>query len=721
MNTLGSDGGPHNHSFVFKRLIEQGSTEAVPFRTDYRNPRDPHNATLLAGNRQKGAKRMSGDRGTHYAVVVVHGVGETEPGLALNTLCDTLGQHGVEVDAHSELHRFSASIPNSDRTDSFPAFARRARFANGNTAKFSELYWADLTRVAPGRFNAFAAIFRIVFEAHHLVDAMLAGKQGLPIGVLRWVAVAMAMIIRGPIAGLNICIFVVGLASLFLIDNQAVATWWQTPEALVLGPLALVLCSSVAVFAWSIRRRDAEWADVFGWTALASAIAGTAFLVVDKKIFAALIPVEKGHEHVRIVAGMLDAIYKALDGLWIVWGGLFMASVAIVLLLVVTTPWWRDTERRLARAAAAVGLTVLQAVLWVLLIAALALPLLDRASLLKLPYGDVERIKWVFAATVVGVLIVFLVGLATHVVRYALARQKLFSANAAARSMPRLLFGAGLLVVLIGSTIINLIGTLALTGRLTLPPQLQSILQALQGMAVEHGKILGVGIAVAGVITGWLISSSSSVGIHIARDLIDHQYSPRLGLLHLFTNSLFASDVDKPRRARIQRRLNAVMVGLVLKERFDKLLFVVHSQGSVIMFDCLAKHSPSDIGKIGVVSFGSPLSYLYQRYFLEYEDLERTVQRLRPMPLSWINLHRIDDYIGTEINGGTLIVNERMGPGGHTNYWIEPRLCKEITGTIVGDRPPTAVTVAAETPGQLCRAIGRDRPKGRRCQSLAKH
>jgi hypothetical protein len=47
---------------------------------------------------------------------------------------------------------------------------------------------------------------------------------------------------------------------------------------------------------------------------------------------------------------------------------------------------------------------------------------------------------------------------------------------------------------------------------------------------------------------------------------------------------------------------------------------------------------------------------------------------------SWVNIFRIDDYIGTTVAPGktSRVVNRPIGAGGHTDYWREDDLAKAI-------------------------------------------
>jgi hypothetical protein len=80
---------------------------------------------------------------------------------------------------------------------------------------------------------------------------------------------------------------------------------------------------------------------------------------------------------------------------------------------------------------------------------------------------------------------------------------------------------------------------------------------------------------------------------------------------------------------------------------------------------------------------GSPITYLYQHYFphrypplfvdgqLNPEwgsQLNRTVRE-------WINIYRIDDFVGTRVTGGPDFPRNAwpIGTGGHTGYWKDEK------------------------------------------------
>ena len=92
--------------------------------------------------------------------------------------------------------------------------------------------------------------------------------------------------------------------------------------------------------------------------------------------------------------------------------------------------------------------------------------------------------------------------------------------------------------------------------------------------------------------------------------------------------------------------------------------------------------------KPDVITFGSPLGHLYQYYFREYAGLGSSLEQLSTCTGRWINLYRIDDWIGVWVGdiGGKSVENFAMRPGGHVDYWKEKTLAKAIL-QIVTEEP----------------------------------
>jgi hypothetical protein len=185
--------------------------------------------------------------------------------------------------------------------------------------------------------------------------------------------------------------------------------------------------------------------------------------------------------------------------------------------------------------------------------------------------------------------------------------------------------------------------------------------------------------------------------IHITRDLIDYQYSSR----RLIHGRLVSK---KPRRERLSERINTLVRDVICKDPpFDDLIFVAHSQGSVMVYDFLLQESKECQellrARPHLITFGSPLGHLYQFYFKEYAELSQGIAQLRPRLASWTNFYRVDDYVGRSIEEGEGFVRNIVMPaGGHMDYWREPQLSEvllERIRTPGGGAQPASQTAPA--------------------------
>ena len=201
-------------------------------------------------------------------------------------------------------------------------------------------------------------------------------------------------------------------------------------------------------------------------------------------------------------------------------------------------------------------------------------------------------------------------------------------------------------------------------------------------------------------ILAYFLRASRGV-LHIARDVVDHQYTPRLSFARWMLPKGSRREGIHPRRVRLQNRLHALMSEVIKPGNFDRLVFVTHSQGTVIMHDYLTSKRDEaelrDVKHIDVITLASPLSHIYQHYFHDYERATRPAARLSPRLRSWTNLWRIDDPIGQRVDIvlDDFISNVALGPGGHVNYWKEDEVCEAILNAIDPARAKASSSVAS--------------------------
>ncbi len=144
------------------------------------------------------------------------------------------------------------------------------------------------------------------------------------------------------------------------------------------------------------------------------------------------------------------------------------------------------------------------------------------------------------------------------------------------------------------------------------------------------------------------------------------------------------AQIDFPVRQRIERRFEEMIEALLARGDKPNLLIVAHSQGTVITLDALSdklrRRGWIDrvlprVESLTVITFGSPVTHVYQRYFPQlYKPFDKTpsLVKLSEDPrVKWFNVYRIDDFVGTHIENSipNFPINVPALPGGHTDYW----------------------------------------------------
>jgi hypothetical protein len=217
--------------------------------------------------------------GERIAIIVVHGVGEAEPGECVRTLVETLGkQPGV---APSPTAKVASLVEMPDRETaterpaepahalnaaSFPVFFHEAAVGN-RSLTLAEVYWADLTRIRPGRFNTAMGLFQVIFEAHYVIDAMLHPRRGRAECILRAVLLWLSWFMRGPIAGLTVATAVMLWAAIYQRPSGVFTGQPWTFDVL----LAVLVLGSLALRIWPRMSRNPTWRTSLNWTAALSA------------------------------------------------------------------------------------------------------------------------------------------------------------------------------------------------------------------------------------------------------------------------------------------------------------------------------------------------------------------------------------------------------------------------------------------------------------------
>ena len=658
--------------------------------------------------------RPAGAGSRHVAVIVAHGVGEMDPGYTVNDLVDqlALADKDFVAEPQSSVYRLEETNtpPNSDGSPAvFPAYVRNARLKTGESMRFYELYWADLTRVLPGRTNATLALFRVMLESHHFVDAMLPASGGFLTRLLRRLLLINSFILRGVITSLFVCMFAISMLTMGIEnygENFLMGKW----SVQRYGEVSMLLVALVSLyFLWrNAKLKQTEWADVCIGSLMASLLIGVWLVWREMN--------KTGAEPNFCLYP--DTLYPILRNSWLVWSAVLFASYPVAILLGLSV-WGR---RRSVQPLAAQGVVTLQTVLWVIVIGSIALPALALAK--KTTWADCKHweFTWSFVLTAVALCQFIALGALLYYLRIGFGKARFIPLAWRDKLMPRLLFATILLLFIwIGALIhMGMFFYMAkVEGAFSWSMQPEKQKQALLELSALFARFMphvqGVTLNLTqdallpyagplAVILGSILAAGAPMVAHIARDLIDHEYTPKLGFVYyLLPRKWREAGSKQPRRERISERLKTLVREVILKDEYQGLVFAAHSQGSVIVFDFLREGSAAckDVLKMKahMVSYGSPLGHVYEYYYSEYANLDDAIDELGDKLESWTNLYRVDDYIGRRmghpsraVDGAKpppLITNIPLEGGGHMYYSRARRISEEILDRVRGTVPAT--------------------------------
>lgn len=297
-------------------------------------------------------------------------------------------------------------------------------------------------------------------------------------------------------------------------------------------------------------------------------------------------------------------------------------------------------------------------------------------------------------------VVVVVVAAAVALFRHVRSRRQGFAAGS--RWLPRLIVNHAVLALLLLFGILNIVLSIGWVIDLDFLPK---GLQAYTGSSLRDLDVPAEVVQMAMLATtvflaiGQLpqIATPLSGVLQIMQGLIDHHYRTQVSIAPRY----WLREADQPiRRDHITRRLDILVDELVVDRGVKELVFLAHSQGTVIVYDYLRSNPALRDIRVHVLTAGSPLGALYAYYFNEYDDMEQALPAIGPQVASWTNLYRADDPIAGPImteqpaglaredqGSGLLFQDIAMKPGGHLRYWKEPIVCDTIRNLLAG-RPP---------------------------------
>jgi hypothetical protein len=595
-----------------------------------------------------------------------------------------------------------------------------------------ELYWADLSRAGQGLFRFFGELYQLLLHlpslGRHATDAeslrhpgdrlwaWFGAMQAWAIRVLvLWIPV-LNLLMLPPAAALASTVVpadwrdlaagtVLALAGFVLLALRGLSTGWRLGFA---GALAGLITGAglswaltrifegrnvLAALAWALTSVGALflarfYAQVrrgaYSWARLGLVLLGLGLLVL-------LAGGGEGRDVPRLGVQLLTTIFVVLRGVWFLFFVLASVQIGVGLWLArqgqgsARTAW----IARFSLALAALSILVVTLSAWAFVARSVA-PLLPKefvdpwnfqAPWLGLPnllppevtqpgqlFGDFVRVLLTAGgggiflgslALLVVLLLAVAVGVAPSILqevappRDETPGQRAEQHQRISNGLEFFFRSANLLSL--GLVVAVAASVLAAAGRLALP---DTAAWAAGGLLVT-----------AFVARGWLGSARSLLDVLLDVDNYMREHPRGAGP-----------------RVRMFERTHAVLQHLGAAAggpSYDAVVFVAHSQGTVIVADYLrlARHRGWQAGTalpVHLMTMGSPLRQLYERCFpalYAWVGREPLADRLEELQLaSWTNLFRSGDYIGRALGfalDGEVMREGCIGIGAHTHYWDE--------------------------------------------------
>ncbi len=578
---------------------------------------------------------------------------------------------------------------------------------------FSELFWADMSKVGYTIPSRLFALIQLFLESPFILgQAMLMEVGGGALGLARRLIYFANWIMRWLIAGLNVAIFVPAL--LAILYFQIAKIWPFDAPGWLAGFIAVVLLL-VAVGGYSMFGRLVHRKVGLADLALAGSFSSLAmlFLVIVAAVSADPDALGRPDNYLLIGVALLLAA-------WFLWSLITVIAVIVLSLLTllrVLLPFvrWRQP---LARPAAALSLSLLLGIIWKFVLALLGLFVItllvpgaqmNESCGAGVPWAELfagpaptscllAHIKSVLLVVSMmngaALVLVALAMLLVYGIRVALKAVFANQARAGRLRLPRLIASPLLVATLFVGAIVNFAAMYIFLG------EGLEIVRNIRALLLVYVNTWNVAAATLGLLLfSFVVRRAVELSdgfIHIGRDLVDHQYDPDHKVMKRYlelggmrrANEADVKAVRFRRRQRIQKRLEELIDDVIVGQRVERLVFVAHSQGTVIMHDYLIKalgERQQQLGKlkrIDVLTVGSPLSHLYRHYFNEYDQKDGAnwgesslIERID----TWINMWRVDDPIGQDIElPPRQIANVGLAPGGHVDYWREGAVCETL-------------------------------------------
>lgn len=671
-------------------------------------------------------------------VLVVHGVGDPMPGETLSLFARSVADSQHPLTEHQETLWLEDEAEDPRDVKTFGSHVRHLDFC-GNKSTLTEVYWGDLSRVHRGLPGVLSGLIEIVFGLRYI--AFIASQQaGLAARGLQFLGLISSRIVHGPVLAVN---FVLGILMLSVAGTESmwpgsaqVARW---SNFLILG--VVLFCLIASYLGWRLTKNSLSHRFWY-WVMISSLFlnglmlfnqfthnpfplwdycnvmitmlgAQWMFLVVTLIAMTAVWLLALMNKELYRPALHVAFILPALTvGIWGQFLPLIWVSGTNSLMNVLPgataqvdaglTGHRHQGDHTHSHAATGDGSAEENPEQTRRMASAAVRAQFSRMFDKAVPLLGVQCLMFILLG---GVMIV-------QLARYMRWSEKNTVASyAKGRRAPRLIVNGGVQVfvgvaAVTGMALVMYVGLFELNGHSHDDNSLCCIL-------VEANKYaLGVMVPIAGLLL--LSMHYLRPALDIILDVINHFHfrsATSADRIRGFAEDFDIDDVTFEggemyfsRRDVIHRRMKRILefyrdtlVGN------PTLTIISHSQGSMIAIEVINDDEldwvTDKFSKVNFITMGSPFHHIYQKYFHHfYPPLDdKQWNNLRDRVSRWLNIFRIDDFVGTEIEfPGSLppVVdgrwsNHAVESHGHMFYWRdrevlsiirEHDICRSLSG-----------------------------------------
>ena len=641
-----------------------------------------------------------------HLVMVVHGVGDPEPGDTLSKLARSIAGDSQPLTEMQSVLWLGEPEFDTKRRQTFPCHVRKLEF-NESNVQLAEVFWGDLSRVRHGFIGVIVGMFEILFGLRY-VGYVAADQHDRAAQHLKRLGHNATHLIHGPV--LAVCFMLalltgaIGLTETMWTDSHKAEVW---NAFLVSGCCGLALVMAMLGYRMTSNRVAKRF---WYWTEVA-AIFVAGLIVVENLVF------HSSFSHAThssdALSGLLwycRVLVTMLGGLWVVETCMIVAAAVCWMVACINPKNYRP--------ALHIAFLIPAAVLgfW-----GLALPVcwLSTARFLR-GFLKLEEFESLFhqAVPMMGVQVVMgtivCAIAAGSLARFAYWRRRhsqFESGNENPGRPPRLIVSIPLQMALAGSAVfgVTMVGILEVMQFFG-----YSYEETVLGNLMAEANKYAVGILLPTAFLGFMILPRIQPVLDIMLDVVNH-FNFRDTEIQDILNDQDEFDINETtfdsgrlffhRRDSIHVRFKTVLAHY--RDQINnrpELTIISHSQGTMVAIETL--NDPdlawlhNQFSSVTLVTMGSPFSHLYQNYFQHfYPDLETEYwECLREQLDRWINIHRIDDFVGTDVNFPVkmripteahpkgIYSNHPVGPRGHMNYWVDAEVLKILRWELMGAR-----------------------------------